>query len=317
MDKNNEIPVLAKVGQTEKPLFGGFSKLFYETEDPEVLRVVFKDVMHGRGKERKIEGTGRLREEFCFWFYRVLEREGIRTHIAEKIGTIPLQKNEPLLEAGGMLVKNLDMIALELIYRTVARGNWVDAHKFPVLEEGAVLTPSPVEFCLKWKQSVENLDYKELSPVWKKIHAALSHTPLGKILLPSEIVRDDPRIGIDIAVAMNSHAREEKLRGHLIQNREEGIELEELTRRVNIILVQFMEEQGWFFEDGKFEVGVPREGARQFLIADEYTQDSCRVRKSDGTSLTKDLHRQGKSDTEIYDGYAQLTEAMKQWAAGR
>src|SRR3989338_5532087 len=86
MDKNNEIPVLAKVGQTEKPLFGGFSKLFYETEDPEVLRVVFKDVMHGRGKERKIEGTGRLREEFCFWFYRVLEREGIRTHIAEKIG---------------------------------------------------------------------------------------------------------------------------------------------------------------------------------------------------------------------------------------
>ena len=62
----------------EKPIISGSSKDFYETNDPNIFKVIFKDVIHGRGREDTIKGTGRLREEFCYYFYKLLEKEGIK-----------------------------------------------------------------------------------------------------------------------------------------------------------------------------------------------------------------------------------------------
>lgn len=322
MSKQTEI--LEAVGEQDQPVFGGSSKEFFATSDPQVLRVEFKDLMHGRGRMTEVEGTGRLREEFCFHFYRLLESEGIRTHIATQINGLSLEGTEPLLERG-ILVRKLDMILLELIARYVMKGNWVDSHKFPVFPSGVVLNEPCVEFCLKWKQNVPNLEYEGLSKFWKMIYEILSHTPLAKILMPKLIERDDPRINEDVSRALHNFAADPRFRGHLIESRDEGEELRRLTLKVNSILAEFMRSQGWFFEDGKFEVGIANGDRSSFLVADEYTQDSCRV--SDGTvvnveglpilvggSLTKDLHRQRRPKAEILDAYSRLAEAMKRYS---
>ena len=84
---------------------------------------------------------------------------------------------------------------------------------------------------------------------------------------------------------------------------------------MNGLLRTFLRSQGFVLEDGKFEVGVlPDSPSRTFIVADEYTQDSSRIRDERGASLTKDLHRNMKPDTEIYDGYAKLADAMEAYA---
>ena len=92
-----------------KLVIDGSSKAFYETDNPDIFRMEFKDAIHGRGKHSVIPGTGRLREEFCYYFYRFLEKQGIATHL------VP---GESLLSKG-ILVKKAEMIPLELIMRFV------------------------------------------------------------------------------------------------------------------------------------------------------------------------------------------------------
>lgn len=295
-------------------LLSGSSKEFFPTNDTSVLRVRFKDVMHGGGRTEEVEGTGRLREEFCFWFYRLLEREGIRTHIASQIAGMELSGDDPLLP-DGILVRRMNMVALELIARYVTRGNWVDAHKFPVFPAGIVLEEPIAEMCLKWKEDVRNMDFEKLPSWQKRLHALLSHTPLRGMLMPQTITRDDPRLNTDVAIALHRHAMSERIRGHMIESREEGEQLRLLTLRVNGILREFLSSQGWVLEDGKFEVGIPVDhDSRDFFVGDEYTQDSSRVRDGAGNSLTKDLHRNMKPPSAIYDGYAKLTEAIRDYA---
>jgi phosphoribosylaminoimidazole-succinocarboxamide synthase len=314
-ERNDQIEsIIHAPTDAEVARFGGFSKEFFPTGDDDVFRVHFKDAMHGRGETQEVNGTGRLREEFCYHFYRLLESEGIRTQIADQIGGIKLQGDEALRD-DGILVKKLDMIVLELISRFVTRGNWVDEHKFPVFPAGVELNPPIVEFCLKWKKDVPNLDYQKLSFIWQKVHAALLRTPIGRILMSKTVERDDPRINVDVAMALHRHAISDAIRGHLVESREEWEYLRELTEKVNGLLAEFMESQGWKLEDGKFEAGIiPGDSSRAPIVADEYTQDSCRVRGADGGSITKDLHRSRRPKSEIYDGYARLTEAMKTYS---
>lgn len=297
--------------ETDQVLIAGSSKEFHPTADPAVFRVQFKDVMHGRGRVQEIEGTGRLREEFCYWFYRLLEREGIRTHIADQIAGITLEKDEALLP-DGILVRKMEMLALELIARYVTRGNWVDSHKFPVFPAGVTLDEPIVEMCLKWKEEVENIDFEKLPSWQKRFHALLSKTPLKGMLMPETILRDDPRLNADVAVALHKYAKNDRIQGHMLESRDEAERLRILTLTVNGLLHEFLASQGWILEDGKFEVGIPVDcKERNFFVGDEYTQDSSRIRDGHGNSLTKDLHRNMKSASSIYDGYAKLTEAMR------
>lgn len=285
-------------------LFDGKSKEFWTTPEPGVLLVRFKDVMHGAGRERVVRGTGRLRERFCYWFYRLLEREGVRTHLTARA-----------LAPDGLYVVRLEMLALELVARFVTRGHWVDAHKYPLFDGGVELSEPVTELCLKWQEDVQALEYERLSPWQKRLHRTLHGTALGPLLVPRTARRDDPRIGVDLALALHEHARSPRVRGHLIASRDEGEELRALTLRVNALLRAFLRTQGFVLEDGKFEVGVaPGSRSRKFIVADEYTQDSSRIRDRRGHSLTKDLHRNMKPDTEIYDGYAKLADAMEAYA---
>lgn len=296
------------------PVLGGSSKDFYKTEDPDVLRVVFKDVMHGRGRVQEIAGTGRLREEFCFNLYRLLEREGIRTHIAQSVAGQNLQDGEALLPNRGILVRKLDMVAMELIARYVARGNWADAHKFPVLSPGQEFKDPAVEFCLKWKKDVPNLDFQKLSTLEKAVHAAMKRFGLERLLVGETVTRDDPRVGMDMAMALHLYSSEERIKGHLIGSKEEWEELRKITLRVNNVLAEFLRSVGWKLEDGKFEVGrIPGESG--FVVGDEYTQDSSRIVDENGHSLSKDLHRMERPATEIYDRYALLTDQIKFYAS--
>jgi phosphoribosylaminoimidazole-succinocarboxamide synthase len=310
---NERLLETVSVGDDTKPLLSGSSKDFYPTGDASVLRVQFKDIMHGRGRTQEVEGSGRLREEFCFWFYRLLEQEGIRTHIATQIADIRLEGNEPLL-SNGILVRRMNMVALELIARYITRGNWVDEHKFPLFPAGIELEEPIAEMCLKWKEAVQNIDFEQL-PTWqKKLHAVLSKTPIANLLLNRRIIRDDPRINADVAIALHVHAKNDHIRGRMIESQSEADYLRKLTLDVNNILREFLASQGWVLEDGKFEVGIPVDHVgREFFIGDEYTQDSSRVRDRAGNSLTKDLHRNMKSSSAIYDGYAKLTEAIREY----
>lgn len=295
-------------------LFSGASKEFFATNDPRLLLVCFKDVMHGAGRTREVRGTGRLRERFCFWFYRFLEREGIRTHLARSPSGDLVAEGEGL-PPRGLLVLKLEMVALELVARFVTRGHWVDAQKYPVFPAGMVLDEPVTEICLKWQADVAALEYEQLTGWQKRLHAAVGKTLLRPLLLAKQTRRDDPRIGVDLAIALHRGAKSPKVRGHLIASRGEAEELRELTLRVNGLLREFLRAQGWTLEDGKFEVGLdPTASSRRFLVADEYTQDSSRIRDRNGASLTKDLHRNMKSNTEIFDGYAKLAEAMEAYA---
>lgn len=305
--------------QLDRPLaaravFSGASKDFFATEDPQLLLVRFKDVMHGAGRTREVKGTGRLRERFCFWFYRLLEREGIRTHLARSYARRPIEGNDAL-RTSGLWVMKLEMVALELVARFVTRGHWVDSQKFPVFPAGLVLPKPVTELCLKWQQDVPTLEYERLTSWQRRLHGVLARTPLSPVLLPKQTRRDDPRIGVDLAIALHQRAKSPRIRGHLIASREEAEVLRALTLRVNGLLRAFLREQDWTLEDGKFEVGVdPSADYREFVVGDEYTQDSSRIRDARGASLTKDLHRNMKSNTEIYDGYAKLAEAMEVYA---
>jgi phosphoribosylaminoimidazole-succinocarboxamide synthase len=293
--------------------YEGASKSFLGTPDPQVVRMTFKDAIHGAGRSSIVSGTGKLREEFSYHFYRLLERERIPTHLAQSYCGRHLLDHERIGQ-DGLLVRRLDMIALELICRYVGRGQWSDPHKWPIVEPGRVFGSPVFECCLKWRTRVPSLEFQRLSPALRRCWRLLERTPLRPVLLPAELDRDDPRIGPDLAVALNECAFDPRVRGHLLRSRDEWEQLRTLTLRVNGLLRDFLASAGWVLEDGKFEVGlVPGAATREFVVADEYSQDSCRIRTVAGESLTKDLFRQSKSASQIYDGYARLAEAMREY----
>jgi len=296
------------------PIVSGSSKVFYATEDPGVLCVRFRDAVHGGARSADVPGTGRLREEFCFYFYRLLESHGIETQLAKQFRRRPLEGNAALTDSG-ILVQRLDMVALELITRFVARGHWADAHKYPLFAPGVVFDPPVVDVCLKWSAEVENVEVRNLRGWRRAVWRRLQRTPLAAIALPATTHRDDPRIGRDLALALHRHSCHPRIRGRLVESADEWEDLRRLSLRVSSVLAGVVSSCGWQLEDGKFEVGLaPGAGGRRFLVADEYTQDSARVRSKRGHSLTKDLFRNRRPDSEIRDGYAQLTDAMKRLA---
>ncbi|MCB1135666.1 MAG: hypothetical protein KDK78_05300 [Chlamydiia bacterium] len=117
-------------------LIEGSSKIF-EQRGPQVL-MRFKDAIHGAQRASSIQGTGELRQEFTYHFYRYLESKGIRTHLDESNGCA--------LTGDGIWVRKLNPVKIEILVRNVARGHWVDAHKVPVFAGGTVFDTPIVEF---------------------------------------------------------------------------------------------------------------------------------------------------------------------------
>ena len=117
-------------------LYEGKGKRLYRCEDEDLLISEFKDDLTAfnaqkRGNE---EGKGALNCQISTKLFRLLEENGIKTHLVDTIS-----QNE-------QLVKKVDIIPLEVVVRNIATGSLV---KRLGLEDGKVLPFALVELYYK------------------------------------------------------------------------------------------------------------------------------------------------------------------------
>jgi phosphoribosylaminoimidazole-succinocarboxamide synthase len=113
------------------PLYEGKAKSIYQTDNPDELKVIFRNDMtaFNGSKHDQFENKGRFNATASEFFMRLLEENGVATHF--------ISRPEPEC----MIVRRLEMIPLEIIVRNVAAGSMVK--KYPV-SEGTVLSPPVV-----------------------------------------------------------------------------------------------------------------------------------------------------------------------------
>lgn len=117
-------------------LYEGKAKIVYNTDEADKLVVYFKDDATAGNGEKKgtIQNKGIINNKMSEFFFKLFKDNGIATHYLET-----LNERE-------MLVKKLDMIALEVIVRNVAAGSLAKRLGF---EEGTVLKTPVLEYCYK------------------------------------------------------------------------------------------------------------------------------------------------------------------------
>ncbi|MGM7703526.1 phosphoribosylaminoimidazolesuccinocarboxamide synthase [Pseudalkalibacillus sp. Hm43] len=117
-------------------LYEGKAKRVYETTDSEIVWIEYKDEATAFNGEKKltITGKGRLNNEISALLFEKLREKGIESHFVKK-----LSETE-------QLVKNVQIIPLEVVVRNVAAGSL--AHRLG-MEEGEVLPETIVEFYYK------------------------------------------------------------------------------------------------------------------------------------------------------------------------
>jgi phosphoribosylaminoimidazole-succinocarboxamide synthase len=115
----------------DTPLYEGKAKTVFRTENPDELKVIFRNDMTAFNgvKHDLFENKGRFNATASEFFMRLLEKDGVATHF--------ISRPEPDV----MIVRRLDMIPLEVIVRNVAAGSMVK--KYPV-QEGTILNPPVV-----------------------------------------------------------------------------------------------------------------------------------------------------------------------------
>jgi phosphoribosylaminoimidazole-succinocarboxamide synthase len=109
-------------------LYEGKAKSVYRTEDPDTFIISFRDDITAFDGEKKdvLRGKGSYNAEVSAFFFRYLEKRGIKTHFLESLGSAT------------MAVRNLGMMPLEVIVRNIAAGSIVRRYPFT---EGAPLDP--------------------------------------------------------------------------------------------------------------------------------------------------------------------------------
>lgn len=137
-----------------KLLTEGKGKRVYETNDPEVAVVYFKDeamAFHGL-KRGRILGKGEVNNAVCEHLYQMLSEKGIETHYIEK------------LDARQSLVKRCEIIPIAVKVRNRVAGSLAKRIGYAI---GTKLDSPIVEFELK----DEYLD----NPIINGTHAAAMH----------------------------------------------------------------------------------------------------------------------------------------------
>ena len=117
-------------------LYEGKAKKVFETEDPELLIVSYKDdatAFNGL-KKGTIAGKGVINNKMSNALMRMLEKEGVPTHYVKE------------LNDRDTLVKKVEIVPLEVIVRNIAAGSFA---KHYGVEEGAVLAEPTIEFSYK------------------------------------------------------------------------------------------------------------------------------------------------------------------------
>ncbi len=117
-------------------LYEGKAKKVYETDDPDVLIVDYKDDATAFNGEKKgtIAGKGVINNRMTNFMFRKLEEIGVPTHYIEE------------LSDRETAVKKVEIVPLEVIVRNVAAGSF---SKRLGIEEGAALLCPTLEFSYK------------------------------------------------------------------------------------------------------------------------------------------------------------------------
>ncbi len=117
-------------------LYEGKAKKVFETSDPDLVIVDFKDDATAFNGEKKgtIVGKGVINNKMTNYMFGLLEKEGVPTHLVEE------------LSDRETLVKKVEIVPLEVIVRNVAAGSF---SKKLGIEEGRKLSCPTLEFSYK------------------------------------------------------------------------------------------------------------------------------------------------------------------------
>lgn len=117
-------------------LYEGKAKKVWATEDENLCIVSYKDdatAFNGL-KKGTIVGKGAINNRVSNYFMKLIEAEGIPTHVVEE------------LNDRETVVKRVEIVPLEVIVRNIAAGSLA---KRLGLEEGVVMSQPVIEFCYK------------------------------------------------------------------------------------------------------------------------------------------------------------------------
>ena len=119
-----------------KLLYEGKAKKIFETDNPEILLVSYKDdaTAFNGVKRGTIEGKGLINNKVTNYMMRLLEKSQIPTHYIEEISDRET------------LVKKVSIIPLEVIIRNVSAGSFAKNYG---VEEGIIFNEPTIEFSYK------------------------------------------------------------------------------------------------------------------------------------------------------------------------
>jgi phosphoribosylaminoimidazole-succinocarboxamide synthase len=118
------------------PLYEGKAKRLWATDNPDTLRMEFKDdatAFDGK-KKAQFENKGRLNNAISTLIYGMLEKEGIPTHFVRQIDDTNVE------------VRKVEILKVEVIVRNLAAGSF---SRRTGIAEGHVFSQPVVEFSYK------------------------------------------------------------------------------------------------------------------------------------------------------------------------
>ena len=126
---------MANVEKKEQ-LYEGKAKKVYATSNPDYVIVDYKDDATAFNGEKKgtIAGKGVINNKMTNYMFKLLEKEGVPTHLVEEISDRET------------IVKKVEIVPLEVIVRNVAAGSF---SKKLGIEEGTPLKRPTLEFSYK------------------------------------------------------------------------------------------------------------------------------------------------------------------------
>jgi len=122
--------------EKKEQLYEGKAKKVYATNDPNLVIVDYKDDATAFNGEKKgtISGKGVINNKMTNYMFKMLEKEGVPTHLVEEISDRET------------IVKKVSIVPLEVIIRNVAAGSF---SKRMGVEEGKKLLCPILEFSYK------------------------------------------------------------------------------------------------------------------------------------------------------------------------
>ncbi len=122
--------------EKKEELYEGKAKKVYETEDPDILIVSYKDdaTAFNGAKKGTIVGKGAINNRMSNHLFKLIESEGVPTHFVEELNDCETA------------VKRVEIVPVEVIVRNVAAGSFSERMG---VEEGRQLLCPIIEFSYK------------------------------------------------------------------------------------------------------------------------------------------------------------------------